>query len=63
LRPGGSAAQLGAIGKGRRDDEVCLFFHDLEAPGYSERVHPHRHALAMVFEHPLKAGRRANGRQ
>ena len=41
-----------AIVKGRQDDEVCLTFQDLEDCGYGERVHPHRHVLAMVFEHP-----------
>ncbi len=41
-----------AIVKGRQDDEIYLFFQDLEAAGYGERVRAHRHVLAMVFEHP-----------
>ena len=41
-----------AIVKRRQDDEVCLTFQDLEDFGYGERVHPDRHVLAMVFEHP-----------
>ena len=41
-----------AIMKGRQNDEVGLTFQDLEDSGYGERVHAHRHVLAMVFEHP-----------
>ena len=41
-----------AIVKSGQDDEVCLIFKDLEDSGYGERVHAHRHVLAMVFEHP-----------
>ena len=43
-----------AIVKGREDDEGCLTFQDLEDSGYGERVHPNRHVLAMVFEHPQR---------
>jgi hypothetical protein len=42
----------GPIVEGRQDDEVGLTFQDLEDAGYGERVHAHRHVLAMVFEHP-----------
>ena len=41
-----------AIVKGRQDDEVCLAFQDLEDSCHSERVHAHRHVLAMIFKHP-----------
>ena len=52
LRSGGYGVTRRAIVKGRQDDEIYLFFQDLEAAGCGERVRAHRHMLAMVFEHP-----------